>query len=64
MGEILLSEKRQEALELESLRQPQLRYLITGICRIQHAQPVLEVWAKSLSFTDKQWNRDTKVLVV
>lgn len=63
MGKILkcanlLSEKRQEALELESPMQLQPSYLITGICRIQQAQTLLRIWAKSLSFTNKKWYRD------
>lgn len=47
------SQKQQEALEPESLKQLQLNYLITRIHSTQHAQ-VLRMWAKSLGFTSKQ----------
>lgn len=57
----LHSQRQQKALEWESLKQLQLSYLITGIRRIQHAQ-ILRMWAKSLGFTNKQWNKDSEEL--
>jgi len=42
--------------------QLQSSYLIIGIWKIQHAQTLLRIWTKSLSFTNKKWNRHTKVL--
>lgn len=57
----LHSQRQQKALERESLKQLQLSYLITGIRRIQHAQ-ILRMWAKSLGFTNKQWNKDSEEL--